>query len=46
MIATIDLSSSILIINVNPSIPTSLFKGSSTYYYKITIRPILLNLVY
>jgi hypothetical protein len=46
MIAIIDLSSGILIINVNLSIPISLSKGLSTYYYKVTIRPILLNLVY
>jgi hypothetical protein len=46
IIAIIDLSSGILIINVNLLIPTSLSEGSSTYYYKVTIRPILLNLVY
>jgi hypothetical protein len=46
MIAIIDLSSGILIINVNLSIPTNLFKGLSIYYYEVIIRPILLDLVY
>jgi hypothetical protein len=46
VIATADLSSGILIINVNLSIPISLSEGSSTYYYEVTIRPILLDLVY
>jgi hypothetical protein len=46
MIAIIDLSSGILIINVNLSIPISLPKGLSTYYHEVTTRSILLNLVY
>jgi hypothetical protein len=46
MIAIVNLFFGILIINVNLSIPISLSKGSSTYYYKVIIRPILLDLVY
>ena len=46
MIAVIDLSSGILIINVNLSIPTYLSEDSSTFYYKVTTRPILINLAY
>jgi hypothetical protein len=46
MIAVINLFSSILIINVDLSIPTRLPKGSSTYYYKVTTRPISLDLAH
>jgi hypothetical protein len=46
MIATADSSSGIPIINVNPSIPTSLSEGSSTYYHEITTRPISLDLAH
>jgi hypothetical protein len=46
MIVIIDLSSGILIINVNLSIPTCLSKGSSIFYYEVTTRPILINLAH
>jgi hypothetical protein len=46
MITIIDLFFSILIINVNLSIPIYLFKGSSTFYHEIITRPILINLAH
>jgi hypothetical protein len=46
MIAITDSFSSILIINVNPSISIYLSEGSSTFYHKIITRPILINLAH
>jgi hypothetical protein len=47
MIAITDSSSSILIINVNPAISIRhYFKGSTTFYHKVTTRPILIDLAY
>jgi hypothetical protein len=47
MIAIIDLSFSILIINVNPAISIRYyFKGLTTFYYKVIMRPILIDLAY
>jgi hypothetical protein len=46
VIVVIDLFFGILIINVNLSISIRLSKGSSTYYYEVIIRPILLDLIY
>ena len=46
MITVIDLSSSILIIDINPSIPSYPPNGSDTFYYKVTTRPISLDLAH
>jgi hypothetical protein len=46
MLIVADSSSGILIININLSIPICLPEGSSTYYHKVTTRPISLNLAH
>jgi hypothetical protein len=47
MIAVADSFSGILIINVNPAISIRHYlEGLTTFYYEVTTRPILLDLVY
>jgi hypothetical protein len=47
MIAVTNSSSNILIINVNPAISIRHYlKGLTIFYYKVTTRPILIDLAY